>query len=108
MAKIYENSHFNSQPKTEIITVNDMQHPDWQARLADMKSFRFENDLLPVSVRFDSAGNGYSYWKIIKIAKGYRYSQHIGSSQDMNPDFLMICVKLIYDRIARDEVLEVI
>lgn len=66
--------------KTIIVTIKDMQQPDWQARLTTMKSFRFKNELLPVSVRFDSAGNGYSYWKIIKNVKGHRYYQHIGSS----------------------------
>ncbi len=91
---------------TKIITIEDMRQPDWQDQLANMKSFRFANDLLPVSVRFDRQGGGYSYWKLIKIVKGYRYSQHIGSSQDMNPDSLMICVGLLHSRIIADGMLK--
>ncbi len=98
----------NGRHKTTVVTANDMSQPDWQDRLATMKFFRFENDLLPVSVRFDNAGNGYFYWKLIKNVKGRRYYQHVGNSQDMTPDFLMMCVKLLYDRITRDGVLEVV
>lgn len=97
----------NGRHKTTVITVEDMKQPDWQDRLANMKSFRFANDLLPVSVRFDSQGGGYFYWKLIKVVKGCRYSQHVGSSLDMNPDSLMICVGLLHNRIIEDGMLNV-
>lgn len=98
------NIYHSSKPKTTVITADDMRQANWQDRLVTMKSFRFKNDLFPVSVRFNSVGNGYYYWRIIKNVKGFRYAQHVGSHQDMTPDFLMMCVKLLYDRIQADSV----